>query len=90
MSWNIDDARELYGVQRWGNGYFDINTDGDAVVQLRDGDSTVPVSLQKIIEGLADRGSAMPQLLRFRDLLDRRIEDLNESFLIAIKETSTP
>jgi len=88
MSWNIDDARELYGVQRWGNGYFDINTDGDAVVHLRDGDSTVPVSLQKIIEGLADRGSAMPQLLRFRDLLDRRIEDLNESFLTAIKETS--
>lgn len=88
MSWNIDDARELYGVQRWGNGYFDINTDGDAVVQLRDGDSTVPVSLQKIIEGLADRGSAMPQLLRFRDLLDRRIEDLNESFLTAIKQTS--
>ena len=88
MSWNIDDARELYGVQRWGNGYFDINSDGDVVVQLRDGDSTVPVSLQKIIEGLADRGSAMPQLLRFRDLLDRRIEDLNESFLTAIKETS--
>lgn len=88
MNWNIDDARELYGVNRWGNGYYDINEDGDAVVLLRDGENSVPVSLQKIIEGLAERGSAMPQLLRFRDLLDRRIEHLNESFISAIKESN--
>ena len=87
MDWKIDDARELYGVQRWGNGYFDINDNGDAVVLLRDGKESVPVSLQKIIEGLSERGSAMPQLLRFRDLLDRRIEHLNESFISAIKES---
>ncbi|MGJ8672848.1 biosynthetic arginine decarboxylase [Rubritalea sp.] len=87
-NWSIDDARELYGVQRWGNGYFDINTDGETVVLLRDGEKEVPVSLQKIIEGLKERGSAMPQQLRFRDLLDRRIEHLNESFRSAIAETN--
>ncbi|MFC5050825.1 biosynthetic arginine decarboxylase [Rubritalea spongiae] len=86
--WSINDARDLYGVQRWGNGYFDINDDGEAVVLLRDGEKEVPVSLQQIIEGLKERGSAMPQLLRFRDLLDRRIEHLNESFRSAISETS--
>ncbi|MFC4992183.1 biosynthetic arginine decarboxylase [Rubritalea tangerina] len=86
-TWSIDDARELYGIQRWGNGYFDINSDGEAAVLLRDGEKSVSVSLQKIIDGLRERGSAMPQLLRFRDLLDRRIEHLNESFLSAIKAT---
>ncbi|GAA5497046.1 biosynthetic arginine decarboxylase [Rubritalea halochordaticola] len=88
MSWNIESARELYGVSRWGNGYFDINEDGHACVQLRDGEKTASVSLQHIIEGLAERGSAMPQLLRFRDLLDRRIEHLNESFNAAIQESN--
>lgn len=87
MSWNINDARELYGIERWGNGYFDINDQGDAVVLLRDGQKTKPVSLPQIIDGLIERGSAMPQLLRFRDLLDRRIEHLNESFLSAIEQS---
>lgn len=86
--WSIDDSLELYGIQRWGNGYFDINEDGETVVLLRDGEKSVPVSLQKIIEGLKERGSAMPQLLRFRDLLDRRIEHLNESFISAIAESN--
>lgn len=88
MNWTIDDSRDLYGIQRWGNSYFDINEDGHAVVNLRDGEKTVPVSLQTIIEGLAERGSAMPQILRFRDLLDRRIEHLNEAFIKAIAATN--
>ena len=84
MSWDIENARELYGIERWGNGYFDINPDGEVVVHLRDAEQSIPVSLQEIIQGLKDRGSSMPQLLRFRDLLDRRIEHLNESFISAI------
>lgn len=88
MSWTIDSARELYGISRWGNGYFDINEDGHACVLLRDGKNTVSVSLQNIIEGLTERGSALPQLLRFRNLLDRRIERLNESFNSAIKDAN--
>lgn len=85
--WTLDDARELYGIDRWGNSYFKINEDGDVTVELRDQASgkETPVSLSKIIDGMTERGWALPLNLRFRDLLDRRIEHLNDAFCFAIK-----
>jgi len=88
MAWDINKSRDLYGIRRWGNNYFDINDEGEAVVHLMDNDKVVPVSLQKIVEGLRERGTALPQLLRFRDLLDSRIELLNESFNAVIRESN--
>lgn len=88
MSWDIQQARDLYGIHRWGNGYFDIDENGEVAVNLRDGEKSVSVSLSQVIDGLKERGLAMPQLLRFRDLLDRRIEHLNDSFNSAINATS--
>ncbi len=84
-SWSISQSRELYGVNRWGNDYFDINDDGEAVVILRDGAQKVPVSLKRVVDGMRERGFALPQILRFRDLLDNRIESLNDAFSSAIK-----
>ncbi len=85
MNWDIQKARELYGINNWGNGYFDINESGEVVVNLRDGDSVLPVSLNRVIQEMKQRGWALPQLLRFRDLLDLRIESLNNSFNQAIE-----
>lgn len=84
--WTLDDARDLYGIDRWGNSYFQINDSGEVTVTLRDQITAeeVAVSLPKIIEGMTERGWAMPLNLRFRDLLDRRIEHLNGAFQQAI------
>jgi len=87
MSWNIQQAKELYGVDRWGNGYFDVNASGEVVVNLRDGDKSVPVSLNRVVQEMKERGWALPMLMRFRDLLDTRIEEVNESFNSAIKNS---
>ncbi len=87
MSWDIQQAKELYGVDRWGNGYFDVNASGEVVVNLRDGDKSVPVSLNRVVQEMKERGWALPMLMRFRDLLDTRIEELNESFNSAIENT---
>src|SRR5690554_4865527 len=87
-SWSIEQARDLYGVNRWGNGFFDINPEGEVVVHVRDGKETVPVSIPRIVSELTERAPDLPLILRFRDLLDRRIEHLNESFRNAIKEAN--
>ena len=87
MSWDIQQAKELYGVDRWGNGYFDVNASGEVVVNLRDGDKSVPVSLNRVVQEMKERGWALPMLMRFRDLLDTRIEELNESFNSAIENS---
>jgi arginine decarboxylase len=84
--WSSARSAELYGIGKWGNGYFDVNRGGEVTVQLEAGKNKRPkqVSLAEIIHGLRDRGTDLPVLLRFRDLLHSRISELNESFNKAI------
>jgi arginine decarboxylase len=85
-TWSIDESANLYGIREWGHGYFDISAKGEVVVNLKDGSKTKPVSLSEIIRGLRDRGTQLPVLMRFGDLLRWRIDELNEGFASAIRE----
>jgi len=87
-AWSPDKSAELYGVDSWGHGFFGVNKNGHVTVNLTDDDTTAEVSLHEVVEGLRDRGTHLPVLLRFRDLLHSRITELNESFRKAIKESS--
>ncbi len=78
--WSIEDARDLYGIHRWGADYFDLNEEGDVVVNLPGEGDPEAVVLKELIENLRDRGRSLPLILRFRNLLDSRIEALNSSF----------
>ncbi len=83
--WRIDDSRELYNVKGWGINYFDINEEGHAtVIPLRD--KGPEIDLYNLIQDLAIRDVSTPMLLRFPDILDTRIEKINECFSKAIKE----
>ncbi len=85
--WSIEDSADLYGIHEWGHGYFDISKQGEVVVNLKDGSKkTKPVSLASIVKGLRERGTQLPLLIRFGDLLRWRIDELNEGFHSAIKE----
>ena len=86
-NWSAADSAELYGVENWSNGYFGVSRNGEATVNLIDTDGEArPVSLYTIMKGLAERGTDAPVLLRFRDLLRARIDELNQSFIKAIRE----
>ncbi len=89
MSWTINSAREMYSIDQWGQDYFNINEQGEVVVNLSDDNGVVtPVSLSKIVQDQDERGRPVPLLLRFRNLLDRRIEALNQAFLQAIDKAN--
>lgn len=85
--WTPGKSSELYGVDTWGHGFFGVNKQGHVTVRLADDEGTAEVSLFEVIDGLRDRGTHLPVLLRFRDLLHSRIAEINESFRKAIKET---
>jgi arginine decarboxylase len=85
-AWTIDDSAELYGIREWGHSYFDVSSKGEVVVNLKDGKKTKAVSLPQIVKGLRDRGTQLPLLIRFGDLLRWRIDELNEGFANAIRE----
>ncbi|MGL4399243.1 MAG: biosynthetic arginine decarboxylase [Luteolibacter sp.] len=86
-AWSTDKSAELYGVDTWGHGFFGVNKNGHVTVRLEDDEAQAEVSLFEVIDGLRDRGTHLPVLLRFRDLLHSRITEINESFRKAIKET---
>lgn len=86
-SWSPEKSSELYGVESWGHKFFGVNKDGHVTVKLEDGENSAKVSLHNIVEGLRDRGTHLPVLLRFRDLLHSRITEINEAFYEAIKIT---
>ena len=85
--WSHDQSAELYGVKDWAHDYFSVTPDGELSVRLVDGEGHKHVGLKTIIDGLRERGTDLPVLLRFRDILHSRIAELNESFRSAIKET---
>lgn len=84
--WNIQAARKIYGIQSWGNGYFDVSDNGDVVISDPRRKNFQPLSLMKVIEGLRDRELQMPVLLRIENILDQSISDINETFRKAIKK----
>jgi len=86
-AWSPEKSSDLYGVDTWGHGFFGVNKQGHVTVRLEDGQDHKEVSLFEVIDGLRDRGTHLPVLLRFRDLLHSRITEINESFRKAIKDS---
>jgi arginine decarboxylase len=85
MSWTIDDSRDLYNIEGWGIGYFDINDIGHVTVHpTREPDRGL--DLYELAMDLAAQGVGLPLLLRFSDILRTRIEMLTDRFQNAMTE----
>lgn len=82
--WRVEDSAELYNINGWGINYFSINEKGNVIVTPREG--AVAVDLKELIDELSLRDVACPVLLRFPDILDSRIEQMDSCFKIAAAE----
>jgi len=83
--WNLDAARTLYNIQRWGAKYFDINDAGHVIAKpLHDAGATVDIT--DVIEEAKSRGLKFPLLIRFQDILRHRVEAINLAFRNSISE----
>jgi arginine decarboxylase len=83
--WDIEAARNLYNIQRWGSKYFDINDAGRVVATPLQENGTA-VEINDVIEEAKGRGLKFPLLIRFQDILRHRVEALNTAFRNSIKE----
>jgi arginine decarboxylase len=84
-AWDIQAARNLYNVQRWGSKYFDINEAGHVVATPLQEEGTA-VDITDVIEEAKGRNLKFPLLIRFQDILRHRVEALNNAFRSSIKE----
>jgi arginine decarboxylase len=84
-AWSTDKAKELYGIDYWGAGYFRINSQGRVSVTPF-GEKGPQVDLLELVEDLYDRGIRPPILVRFPDIVRARIQLINSCFAKAIAE----
>lgn len=80
--WTCEKSKQLYRIDDWGAGYYNISKEGTVTITPGDGE----VSLLDIISGITERGLDMPVLLRIENLLDSQITRLNKSFFKAMKQ----
>jgi arginine decarboxylase-like protein len=83
--WSVADATELYEIDRWGQGYFTIGDNGQVKIHpTKDPNSSI--DLKQLVDDLQLRGIRLPTLIRFRDLLRHRLQDISEAFQRAIAQ----
>lgn len=85
-SWTVEDATNLYGIDKWGAGYFAVDESGDVVITPLGENNGVRISLHEIAKGIEERGLAMPVLLRIENILGSQIKRLHETFNKVIDE----
>lgn len=83
--WDIQAARNLYNIHRWGARYFDINEAGHVVAKPLQ-EAGASVDLTDVIEEAKGRGLKFPLLIRFQDILRHRVESINLAFRNSIAE----
>jgi len=83
--WTLADSVETYDIRTWGGLYFGVNDKGNIVVHPNGPDGP-KADLKELVDEVRRRGIGLPLLLRFSNILRRRVIELNESFKHAIVE----
>jgi len=84
-TWTIDDATELYRVDRWGCGYFSIAENGNLLVHPGP-NASESVDLRQLVDRLRQRDLRPPILIRFNGILRDRLRELSDCFARAIQD----
>jgi arginine decarboxylase len=82
--WDVSKSVNLYGISNWGEGYFDVNAEGQVCVRPdRNGKQ---INFNDIVKSLVQRGIQVPVLVRFDGIIRDRVTRFQTAFQSAIKE----
>jgi len=83
--WTVAEAAELYEVANWAKGYFSVNEQGHVCAHPTR-ETHRAIDLKQLVDRLAARGIHPPVLIRFGDILQSRLREIQEAFQQAIEE----
>lgn len=86
--WSIEDAEELYGVKRWGAGYFSIGENGSIQIAPNHRQPDVTIDMKEVVDEIIAEGIQLPAVIRFHDILRSQVEILNETFARTIEDAN--
>jgi arginine decarboxylase len=82
----LQEARENYGIDSWGSGYFSIDRHGEVVCHPNE-DETQAVSLPQIIAAAKEQHNLRtPLIIRFPQIIAKQVERLHGAFRESIFE----
>lgn len=84
--WTTEDAKQLYLINRWGGGYFDVDAQGRITVAPLQARGRKVALLDVVEAARQEEGLRTPLVVRFQDVLHHRVRVLNEAFNRAIAE----
>ncbi len=85
-SWSTARAADLYGVSRWGGGYFGVSTRG-TLEAYPEASPERTIDLYDVVQGLRAREITTPVIVRLPGVLEHRMRDLKRAFDEAIEES---
>ena len=85
--WNAEAARNLYNLEHWSGGFFDIDAAGEVRMHRPDWPEHPGVSLFALARRLRAEHVGPPVLVRFQDILGARVQRLRDAFDHAAGET---
>ena len=85
-NYGVEQAKQIYNVKRWSEGYFDIDSSGALCVNPVVSQQQVPINLPQLCRELKQQGLSFPILVRFTDILSHRASRLVEAFRQAKQE----
>jgi arginine decarboxylase len=85
-NWTVEDSEQLYGVKRWGSGYFEIGQNGNLQVTPDHTNQEMRIDFKAVIDEIKDEGIQFPVVLRFHDILRSQVANLNQVFDRTITE----
>jgi arginine decarboxylase len=83
--WTLADSIETYEIRTWGAQYFSVSDKGHVVVHANGAEGHA-ADLKELVDEVRRRGIGLPLLLRFTNILKKRVVELNEAFRRAIAE----
>ncbi|MEN8106751.1 MAG: biosynthetic arginine decarboxylase [Pseudomonadota bacterium] len=85
MTWSTENARQLYSLAGWSEGYVDIGDNGHLQVRPRGHDDSPAIDLPGLVDRVHDTGLTLPVLVRFTDILRSQVDRLHAAFSSAMQ-----
>ena len=85
FDWTAADSSELYEVARWGKGFFSVGSTGNLLVHPTK-ELNRSIDMKELIDVLVQRDISPPILIRFGDILARRLSEIHDAFKLAIQD----
>ncbi len=81
--WTLKRALEFYNIPVWSEGYFGVNDQGHMLAKP---DKHTSIDLVKVSEEISRRALSLPVLVRFPQILQARVKELDNAFIQAINK----